>query len=116
MTAPLTRIKGRGAATHPVGRFEAIDTEAYDDGWWQEEDLAARPQTSVVEEQARSMIQHNDSPDLPFDLTLNPYRGCEHGCIYCYARPTHEYMNLSAGLDFETQAVREGECSRSPAT
>jgi DNA repair photolyase len=103
MSSPPTRIKGRGAASNPVGRFESRLTQAFDDGWWQDEELPARPETTVVEEQARSMIQHNDSPDLPFDLTLNPYRGCEHGCIYCYARPTHEYLNLSAGLDFETK-------------
>ncbi len=98
-----TRIKGRGAASNPVGRFESTRGETEDDGWWQDEVTPARPETLVVEEQARSMIQHNDSPDLPFDLTLNPYRGCEHGCIYCYARPTHEYLNLSPGLDFETR-------------
>ncbi len=102
MNSPPTRIKGRGAASNPIGRFESVRGELEDDGWWQDEQ-GARPETSVVEEQARSMIQRNDSPDLPFDLTLNPYRGCEHGCIYCYARPTHEYLNLSAGLDFETR-------------
>jgi DNA repair photolyase len=97
-----SRIKGRGAASNPVGRFESTRTEAADDGWWQEF-MPSRPQTSVVDEQARSIISRNDSPDIPFDQSINPYRGCEHGCIYCYARPTHEYLNLSAGLDFETR-------------
>ena len=96
------RIKGRGAASNPVGRFESTRSESEDDGWWQEF-LPPRPQTTVVDEQARAIVTRNDSPDIPFDQSINPYRGCEHGCIYCYARPTHEYLNLSAGLDFETR-------------
>lgn len=103
MFAPPSRIKGRGVAANPVGRFESTRHEAEDDDWWRGEEPAAAPRTDVTIEQARSMITRNDSPDLPFDLALNPYRGCEHGCSYCYARPTHEYLNLSAGLDFETK-------------
>ena len=102
MPLPPSRIKGRGAAGNPVGRFESTRHQSEDDGWWRELD-APSPRTQVTIEQARSVITRNDSPDLPFDLALNPYRGCEHGCIYCYARPTHEYLNLSSGLDFETR-------------
>jgi DNA repair photolyase len=103
--AALTRIKGRGAATNREGRFEATRTEREDDGWFPEEDLAApvRPPTQVAIERARSIISRNDSPDIAFNQSINPYRGCEHGCFYCYARPSHAYLNLSAGLDFETK-------------
>ncbi len=103
MSIPPDRIKGRGAAGNPVGRFEATRHEAEDDGWWHDEEPTSAPRTEVTIERARSVVTRNESPDLPFDLALNPYRGCEHGCSYCYARPTHEYLNLSAGLDFETR-------------
>lgn len=103
MSSPPSRIKGRGAAGNPVGRFESTRRVAEDDGWWREEAPEPKPRTEVTLEQARSVITRNDSPDLPFNLALNPYRGCEHGCSYCYARPTHEYLNLSSGLDFETR-------------
>jgi DNA repair photolyase len=102
--APPTRIKGRGAASNPEGRFEATHTREEDDGWHREDDFAAaRPPTQVTEETARSIIARNDSPDVKFELSINPYRGCEHGCAYCYARPSHAYLNLSSGLDFETK-------------
>jgi len=104
------RIKGRGAASNPVGRFESTRAEREDDGWWQEFE-APRPGTTVVDEQARSIISRNDSPDIPFDQSINPYRGCEHGCIYCYARPTHEYLNLSSGLDFETRLTAKSNAA-----
>ncbi len=97
--------KGRGAASNPEGRFESIRHQAEDDGWQSallDED-APRPRTEVTEERARSVISRNDSPDIAFDQALNPYRGCEHGCIYCFARPSHSYLNLSPGLDFETK-------------
>lgn len=102
---PLTRIKGRGAATNREGRFEATHREREDDGWFPEADLTAiaRPPTTVTAERARSIISRNESPDIPFTQSINMYRGCEHGCFYCYARPTHAYLNLSAGLDFETK-------------
>ena len=94
--------KGRGATINPEGRFETREHEAYDDGWFQDsEDV--RPQTVVAEERVKSIISHNDSPDVPFSQSINPYRGCEHGCIYCYARPSHAYLGLSPGLDFETR-------------
>lgn len=98
----VARLKGRGTASNPEGRFELTRTEAFDDGWPREDD-PQRPATEVTSERAKSIISRNDSPDLPFDQTVNPYRGCEHGCVYCYARPTHGYLNLSAGLDFETR-------------
>jgi len=94
--------KGRGAASNPEGRFESIRAVAEDDGWHREED-ERRPQTETREELARSVISRNDSPDIGFDQAINPFRGCEHGCVYCYARPSHGYLNLSAGLDFETK-------------
>jgi DNA repair photolyase len=95
-------FKGRGALSNQEGRFEATRVEAEDDGWHRE-DEASRPATEVREEIARSVITRNDSPDVGFDQALNPYRGCEHGCAYCYARPSHAYLNLSPGLDFETK-------------
>ena len=98
-------IKGRGAASNPEGRFETIRHDAEDDGWSHEllDETAPRPRTEVTEERARSVISRNDSPDIHFTQAINPYRGCEHGCIYCYARPSHSYLNLSPGLDFETK-------------
>ncbi|HEV2621546.1 MAG TPA: PA0069 family radical SAM protein [Frateuria sp.] len=103
-TAPYAR-KGRGAASNPEGRFEVTRHQAEDDGWQSlllDENIP-RPRTEVTEERARSVISRNDSPDIGFDQAINPYRGCEHGCIYCYARPSHGYLNLSPGLDFETR-------------
>jgi DNA repair photolyase len=100
---PPQKIKGRGAASNPEGRFESRTQVAVDDGWEREAEAPPHPQTSVTEEQARSIISRNDSPDIPFEQSINPYRGCEHGCIYCYARPSHAYLNLSPGLDFETK-------------
>jgi len=102
MNEPM-RIKGRGAASNPEGRFESAKLEAFDDGWEREQEPAPHPATTVTEERARSIISRNDSPDIPFEQSINPYRGCEHGCIYCYARPSHAYLNLSPGLDFETK-------------
>jgi len=100
----MNRIKGRGAASNREGRFEAVRREAVEDGWFPEQDEnPARPATTVTDERARSIISRNASPDIPFDQSVNPYRGCEHGCVYCYARPSHAYLNLSPGLDFETR-------------
>lgn len=104
-------IKGRGAASYVRGRFEKTVAEAEDDGWGSvyahDEDTAdqALPKlrTEVTEERARSIVSRNDSPDIPFSQSLNPYRGCEHGCVYCFARPSHAYLDLSPGLDFETK-------------
>ncbi|HVX05817.1 MAG TPA: PA0069 family radical SAM protein [Rhodanobacteraceae bacterium] len=104
-TSPPARIKGRGAASNPEGRFEHVRHQAEDDGWQGAllDESAPRPRTEVSEERARSVITRNDSPDIAFEQALNPYRGCEHGCIYCFARPSHSYLNLSPGLDFETK-------------
>ena len=102
---PLKALKGRGAASNPEGRFESIRHHAEDDGWQSLllDEQVPRPRTEVTEERARSVITRNDSPDIHFTQALNPYRGCEHGCIYCFARPSHSYINLSPGLDFETK-------------
>jgi DNA repair photolyase len=106
---PLSAIKGRGAASYLAHRFESQGRAAFDDGWGTVESQAlsgeAGPVTQVSFENAKSAITANDSPDVYFDHALNPYRGCEHGCIYCYARPTHSYLNLSPGLDFETRLI-----------
>jgi len=102
--APARALKGRGAPTNPEGRFESVQRSAEDDGWdGQPEPDPARPLTTVTTERARSIVTRNQSPDVPFDRSINPYRGCEHGCIYCYARPSHAYLELSPGLDFETR-------------
>ena len=112
---PMPRRKGRGAVSNLQGRFERDQREAFDDGWLAPEEspagdgtgpdaaLPPRLVTQVTREQARSILSRNASPDIPFDTSLNPYRGCEHGCIYCFARPTHAYLDLSPGLDFETK-------------
>lgn len=108
---PLQAIRGRGAASALAHRFERVAREVVDDGWGhepgaeQDGDAPAAPATRVHLETARSAICANDSPDIFFERSVNPYRGCEHGCIYCYARPTHSYLNFSPGLDFETQIV-----------
>ena len=96
--------KGRGATLNPEGRFENNEREFFDDGWNTPlEEAPGRPRTIVTIERAKSIISRNESPDIPFTQSINPYRGCEHGCIYCYARPSHAYLNLSPGLDFETR-------------
>lgn len=96
--------KGRGAGINPEGRFEKIDREAFDDGWDTPEEGDPPPlKTHVTVERAKSIISRNTSPDICFSQSLNPYQGCEHGCVYCYARPSHGYRNLSPGIDFETR-------------
>src|ERR1700732_4761856 len=110
---------GRGALSNPPGRFDLQKLEAVDDGWYLEESPDSIA-TTLEPERARSVISHNDSPDIPFERSVNPYRGCETACVYCYARPSHAYMGLSPGLDFETRLfykadaarVLEGELSR----
>jgi DNA repair photolyase len=93
----------RGARSFVQGRFETVAREVFDDGWTPEETDQRELKTMVTIERARSIISHNDSPDVGFSQSINPYRGCEHGCIYCYARPSHAYLELSPGLDFETK-------------
>ena len=108
-SAPQSPLKGRGTAWAIDHRFQSTHSEPVDDGWGgldqaAQEELVA-PGTQVIEERVRSILTGNDSPDIGFDLSINPYRGCEHGCVYCYARPTHSYLNLSPGLDFETRII-----------
>jgi len=103
--------RGRGAAVNPVGRFERLRAEPVDDGWEIEEDLPPL-RTEVAVDRSRSVIVRNTSPDVPFDRSVNPYRGCEHGCTYCYARPSHAQLGLSPGLDFETRLVAKPDAPR----
>ena len=98
------RTPGRAAGSNPDVRFDRLRSEAVDDGWGAEEELPVL-RTEVTEEIARSVISRNTSPDLSFDRSINPYRGCEHGCIYCFARPSHAFLGLSPGLDFETKLI-----------
>jgi DNA repair photolyase len=95
--------KGRGARTNATGRYEPRAQEAFDDGWTADDEPAAPLRTQLTPEHARTIIARNKSPDIGFDRSINPYKGCEHGCIYCYARPSHAYMGLSPGLDFESR-------------
>ena len=105
------RRRGRGAVSNADGRFEVLQREAVDDGWDMAEALPPF-RTIVTEERPRSLISYNASPDIPFDRSINPYRGCEHGCIYCFARPTHAYLGYSPGLDFETRLIARPDAAR----
>jgi DNA repair photolyase len=97
--------RGRGAVSNPTGRFEPHQHAAFDDGWGSLGEPPPPLATVVTEERSRTIISRNDSPDVPFDRSINPYKGCEHGCVYCFARPTHAYLGLSPGQDFETRIV-----------
>lgn len=110
-TAPLPR-KGRGARTNATGRFEPVVHEDFDDGWTAEDETPAPLRTTLKPEHARKIITTNTSPDVGFDRSINPYKGCEHGCIYCYARPSHAWMGLSPGLDFESRLFFKPEGPR----
>ncbi|MDW6020839.1 PA0069 family radical SAM protein [Mesorhizobium sp. BAC0120] len=105
------RRRGRGAGLNPTGRFEPITRDVFDDGWGAIEELPPF-KTEVQVEKPRTIITRNDSPDISFDRSINPYRGCEHGCIYCFARPTHSYMGLSPGLDFESKLFAKPDAAR----
>lgn len=107
-----TPIKGRGAVSTPEGRFEPLATERIDDGWDMIEEDLPPLKTTVTAEAVKTIISRNNSPDIPFEQSINPYRGCEHGCIYCYARPAHAYMNLSPGLDFETRLFYKADAAK----
>ncbi|MBE7198756.1 MAG: PA0069 family radical SAM protein [Parafilimonas terrae] len=101
--------RGRGATANPTGRYEPARRDRFEDGW---EPAAPSPlRTEVRAERSASIIARNTSPDIPFDRSVNPYRGCEHGCIYCYARPTHAYLGLSPGLDFESRLITKPEAA-----
>jgi DNA repair photolyase len=105
-------LKGRGAVSNPAGRFDKTPSFAVDDGWEREDDDAfplSHPRTTFLPDQTRNLIATNRSPDIPFDQSINPYKGCEHGCVYCYARPTHAFLDLSPGLDFETKIFYKTE-------
>ena len=101
--------KGRGTVWAIEHRFSRLGSESFDDGWGTLDQEAGEervpPETTIIEERVKSVLSGNDSPDLSFDLSINPYRGCEHGCVYCFARPTHSYLNMSPGLDFETRII-----------
>src|SRR5437762_13628275 len=100
--------RGRGAASNPANRFERLSYHSSD--WDEPEDPA--PRTLFLKDDTRTIINHSDSPDVGFSASINPYRGCEHGCIYCYARPAHSYMGLSPGLDFESKLFFKPEAAR----
>jgi DNA repair photolyase len=96
-------IKGRGALSNPAGRFEIRVTEVFDDGWGEDPTPDTQPATQLFPDKTKTIIARNQSPDVAFDQSINPYKGCEHGCVYCFARPTHAYLDLSPGIDFETK-------------
>lgn len=105
------RNRGRSAGINPSGRFEPVTRHVFDDGWETLEDLPPF-KTEVQTEKPRTIITRNDSPDISFDRSINPYRGCEHGCVYCFARPTHSYMGLSPGLDFESKLFAKPDAAK----
>ncbi|MDD9909343.1 MAG: PA0069 family radical SAM protein [Ahrensia sp.] len=105
------RRRGRGAGINQSGRFETVSRHVFDDGWQTLEELPPF-KTQVTVEEPKTVIARNQSPDVPFDRSINPYRGCEHGCVYCFARPTHSFMGLSAGLDFESKLFAKPDAAR----
>lgn len=111
MRVGFDRRRGRAAGINPSGRFEALSRHVFDDGWDSIEELPPF-KTEVQVEKPRTIITRNASPDISFDRSINPYRGCEHGCVYCFARPTHSYMGLSAGLDFESKLFAKPDAAR----
>src|SRR4029077_12196651 len=104
-------LKGRGALSNPPGRFDAQQITAVDDGWYMEEEADSIP-TTLEPDKARGVITTNDSPDVGFDQSINPYRGCSTGCVFCFARPSHAYLGLSPGLDFETRLFYKADAAR----
>jgi DNA repair photolyase len=102
ITKPIIQ-KGRGTLSNAVGRYERQVLAAFDDGWGSADETPLPLETQLIEDTTRTIIARNKSPDIPFDRSINPYRGCEHGCVYCFARPTHAYLGLSPGLDFESR-------------
>ena len=106
ITADPKRLRGRGAVSNASGRYEKQNRVLVDDGW-NSEDEEPSLKTEILRDSSRTIITKNNSPDISFSQSINPYKGCEHGCIYCFARPTHAYLNLSPGLDFETKIFRK---------
>lgn len=104
-------LKGRGTSLNPANRFETSENVAFDDGW-NAQDEDEKPRTTLIKDATRTIITRNDSPDISFNSSINPYRGCEHGCIYCFARPSHAYLGFSAGLDFETKIIFKPDAPR----
>jgi DNA repair photolyase len=109
---PAEWPKARGAKSNPKPRFDRLEREAVDDGWTPEEEPPTAPGTTIHIDKTKSVITRNTSPDIGFDRSINPYRGCAHGCVYCFARPTHAYLDLSPGLDFETQLFVKPDAPR----
>jgi DNA repair photolyase len=107
----ILQRKGRGAASNLSGRFEAHSKEAFDDGWGAIDDDLPLLETEVAIDASRTVIARNSSPDIPFDRSINPYRGCEHGCVYCFARPTHAWLGLSPGQDFESKLLMKPDAA-----
>lgn len=104
------RFKGRGALSNPAGRFDSLTLETTHDGWYEDE-MPESLEETVLPDAARSLITSNDSPDVGFDVSINPYRGCAHACVYCFARPSHAYLGLSPGLDFETKLFYKADAA-----
>ena len=109
--SPAPAARGRGAVTNASGRYESLIREGFDDGWDEDDAVPPRLETTLTAERIRTVISRNDSPDIGFDQSINTYRGCEHGCIYCYARPAHAYMGLSPGVDFESRLFFKPEAA-----
>ena len=106
-----SRLRGRGAALNPMPRFDRYSRENFDDGWQTFEELPPF-KTEVSIDRSKSIIAKNTSPDIPFDQSINPYRGCEHGCVYCFARPTHAFLGLSPGVEFETKLFAKPDAAK----
>src|SRR5437870_7395151 len=112
MPASVVPRKGRGAGSNESGRFETEKRVPFDDGWGSSDEEPVRLPTTLTVDATRTIIARNDSPDIGFDRSINPYRGCEHGCIYCYARPSHAYLGLSPGLDFESRLFYKPQATK----
>lgn len=110
--SPTSPRKGRGATVSPDGRYQSWRREVVDDGWGSLDEVPPALSTTLAVDSARRIISYNSSPDVPFDRSINPYKGCEHGCVYCFARPTHAYLDLSPGLDFESRLFYKPDAPR----